>query len=126
MLLIPCGTKFIPVICPSMFFPNPARTIGSHAVGFVPEAPRSRKANQLVRPGSTSKYKCPRDLPIFVGIHLVLLFARLQPTREEIRLVEVVHGMKCEMRFNGGSTNIFALAGFLHSRRRYLESSKVE
>lgn len=126
MPLIPRGTKFIPVICPGMFFPNPARAIGSHAVRFVPKAPGSRKAHQLVRPGSTSKHKCPSHLSIFLGINFVLLFARLQSTREEIRLVEVIHGVQCEVSLNRGSINIFASAGFFHSPGRYFESSKAE
>ncbi len=88
--------------------------------------PPGRKANQLVRAGSWNKHKCHINLTTFLGIHFVLLFARLQATREEISLLEVVHGLKCGMRFSGGSVNIFTLAGVFHSHRRDLESSKAE
>lgn len=40
--------------------------------------------------------------------------------------MEVIHGVEGEMSFDGGRTNVVALACFFHSLGCYLESSKAE
>ena len=75
MLFVPGGTQFIPMIGPSMFLPDPAGAIRTHAVRFVPETARSRKADELVRARSPGKYKGAGRLSTLLDIDFVLFFA---------------------------------------------------
>lgn len=93
MLLIPDGTLFISMVSPGVFFPDPAGAIGSHAVRNVSETARFREGDKLVRPCPASKHEGAHRLSALRVINFILLFARFQGARDEIRLVEVVHGM---------------------------------